>query len=109
MFIFRYGYTNFRYVSSLISGVGIFCVGAGFAWYHGIAGILNRTDLVDMTWVSTALIYSLCVHTLCWNYCTCKQRAVICQILCVIKELYILTGMETRQLFCRMFVTLKKF
>ena len=25
------------------------------------------------------------------------------------KELYILTGMETRQLFRRMFVTLKKF
>ena len=25
------------------------------------------------------------------------------------KELYILTGMETRQLFCRMFVALKKF
>lgn len=48
----RYGYANFRYVSSLISGVGIFCVGAGFAWYHGIAGILTKTELVDMTWVS---------------------------------------------------------
>ena len=48
---FRYGYTNFGYVSSLISGVGIFCVGAGFSWYHGIAGIITKSELVDMPWV----------------------------------------------------------
>ena len=27
-----YGYVNMRYVSCLISGVGIFCVGAGLSW-----------------------------------------------------------------------------
>lgn len=30
-----YGYTNMKYVSSLISGVGIFCVGTGLSVYHG--------------------------------------------------------------------------
>ena len=55
-----YGYSNFRYVSSLISGVGIFCVGAGFAWYHGIAGVMGKADLVDMRWVK---ILFWCVFT----------------------------------------------
>ncbi|KAG8042710.1 hypothetical protein G9C98_005349 [Cotesia typhae] len=35
-----YGYTNMKHVSSLISGVGIFCVGTGLSIYHGIHGIL---------------------------------------------------------------------
>ncbi|XP_067944192.1 proton-coupled zinc antiporter SLC30A9, mitochondrial-like [Watersipora subatra] len=54
-----YGYSNFRYVSSLISGVGIFCVGAGFAWYHGIAGVMGKADLVDMRWAIMLLGGSL--------------------------------------------------
>lgn len=33
-----YGYSNMRYVASLVSGVGIFCVGAGLSVYHGITG-----------------------------------------------------------------------
>ena len=56
LLFFRYGYTNFRYVSSLISGVGIFCVGAGFSWYHGIAGIIHATELVDMKWVRSVVM-----------------------------------------------------
>jgi len=36
-----YGYVNMRYVSCLISGVGIFCVGAGLSMYHGINGLIN--------------------------------------------------------------------
>lgn len=47
-----YGYTNMRYVSSLISGVGIFCVGCGLSFYHGVTGILDPQPLHDFYWVS---------------------------------------------------------
>ncbi|XP_013185876.1 proton-coupled zinc antiporter SLC30A9, mitochondrial [Amyelois transitella] len=45
-----YGYTNMRYVSSLISGVGIFCVGSGLSFYHGVMGILDPQPLHDFYW-----------------------------------------------------------
>ncbi|CAG9792013.1 unnamed protein product [Diatraea saccharalis] len=45
-----YGYTNMRYVSSLISGVGIFCVGSGLSFYHGVTGILDPQPLHDFFW-----------------------------------------------------------
>lgn len=40
-----YGYANMKYVSSLISGVGIFCVGTGLSVYHGIVGLIQPTAL----------------------------------------------------------------
>jgi len=43
-----YGYMNMRYVSSLISGVGIFCVGCGLSIYHGIDGILHPEPITDL-------------------------------------------------------------
>lgn len=46
-----YGYTNMRYVSSLISGVGIFCVGSGLSFYHGFLGIVDPQPLQDFFWV----------------------------------------------------------
>ncbi|XP_045492378.1 zinc transporter 9 [Colias croceus] len=45
-----YGYTNMRYVSSLISGVGIFCVGCGLSFYHGVNGIIDPQPLHDFYW-----------------------------------------------------------
>ncbi|XP_068627820.1 proton-coupled zinc antiporter SLC30A9, mitochondrial [Battus philenor] len=45
-----YGYTNMRYVSSLISGVGIFCVGSGLSFYHGVVGIMDPQPLHDFFW-----------------------------------------------------------
>lgn len=45
-----YGYSNMRYVSSLISGVGIFCVGTGLSFYHGITGLLHPTPIEDYFW-----------------------------------------------------------
>ncbi|CAL7936861.1 unnamed protein product [Xylocopa violacea] len=45
-----YGYTNMRYVSSLISGVGIFCVGTGLSIYHGIHGLLNPSVIESFYW-----------------------------------------------------------
>ncbi len=42
-----YGYSNMQYVSSLISGVGIFCVGAGLSVYHGVSGIVEPHQLSE--------------------------------------------------------------
>lgn len=42
-----YGYVNMRYVSSLISGVGIFCVGAGISLYHGLSGLMNPPETLE--------------------------------------------------------------
>lgn len=39
------------YISSLISGVGIFCFGTGIAWYHGISVLLNPQEVESMFWV----------------------------------------------------------
>ncbi|EDV98389.1 GH22699 [Drosophila grimshawi] len=54
-----YGYMNMRYVSSLISGVGIFCVGSGLSIYHGIEGILHPQPIADLFWVYCILAGSL--------------------------------------------------
>ncbi|XP_033211950.1 zinc transporter 9 [Belonocnema kinseyi] len=45
-----YGYTNMKYVSSLISGVGIFCVGTGLSVYHGIHGLLFPEPVDSFYW-----------------------------------------------------------
>lgn len=42
-----YGYVNMRYVSCLISGVGIFCVGAGLSFYHGLSGLMNPPEQLE--------------------------------------------------------------
>lgn len=44
-----YGYSNMPYVSSLISGVGIFCMGAGLSIYHGAAGLMNPHSIESLT------------------------------------------------------------
>nr|XP_003700849.1 PREDICTED: zinc transporter 9 isoform X1 [Megachile rotundata]XP_012135115.1 PREDICTED: zinc transporter 9 isoform X1 [Megachile rotundata]XP_012135116.1 PREDICTED: zinc transporter 9 isoform X1 [Megachile rotundata] len=55
-----YGYTNMRYVSSLISGVGIFCVGTGLSFYHGIHGLMFPTEQIDsFYWAYYTLMGSL--------------------------------------------------
>ncbi|XP_051165947.1 zinc transporter 9 isoform X2 [Leptopilina boulardi] len=45
-----YGYTNMKYVSSLISGVGIFCVGTGLSVYHGMHGLLFPEPVDSFYW-----------------------------------------------------------
>ena len=44
-----YGYRNMPYVSSLISGVGIFCVGAGLSVYHGIDGLISPHTMESLS------------------------------------------------------------
>lgn len=54
-----YGYTNMKYVSSLISGVGIFCVGTGLSIYHGIHGLLFPAPFESLFWAYFVLGGSL--------------------------------------------------
>lgn len=42
-----YGYHSARYIASLISGVGIFCVGSGLSFYHGVQGLLDPTLQIE--------------------------------------------------------------
>lgn len=50
LFFFRYGFASAQYVSSLISGVAIFCVGAGLSYYHGITGLINPEPIGSLFW-----------------------------------------------------------
>lgn len=54
-----YGYMNMRYVSSLISGVGIFCVGCGLSIYHGIDGIVHPHKPENLLWAYIILLGGL--------------------------------------------------
>ncbi|XP_023336602.1 zinc transporter 9, partial [Eurytemora carolleeae] len=44
-----YGYSNMQYVTALISGVGIFCIGSGLSAYHGILGLTNPHQLESIS------------------------------------------------------------
>ncbi|KAF6132938.1 solute carrier family 30 member 9 [Phyllostomus discolor] len=54
-----YGFSNMRYIASLISGVGIFMLGAGLSWYHGIMGLLNPQPMESLLWAYCILAGSL--------------------------------------------------
>ncbi|XP_020641862.3 proton-coupled zinc antiporter SLC30A9, mitochondrial isoform X1 [Pogona vitticeps] len=54
-----YGFTNMRYIASLISGVGIFMMGAGLSWYHGIVGLLNPQPIESLIWAYCILAGSV--------------------------------------------------
>nr|XP_014352234.1 PREDICTED: zinc transporter 9 isoform X2 [Latimeria chalumnae] len=54
-----YGFTNMRYIASLISGVGIFMMGAGLSWYHGIIGLIHAQPVHSFMWAYCILAGSL--------------------------------------------------
>ncbi|XP_030223271.1 proton-coupled zinc antiporter SLC30A9, mitochondrial isoform X1 [Gadus morhua] len=54
-----YGFSNMRYIASLISGVGIFMMGAGLSWYHGIMGLLHPQQMESLLWAYCILAGSL--------------------------------------------------
>ncbi|KAA8588699.1 hypothetical protein FQN60_010044 [Etheostoma spectabile] len=54
-----YGFSNMRYIASLISGVGIFMMGAGLSWYHGIMGLLHPQPIESLLWAYCILAGSL--------------------------------------------------
>ncbi|KAI3380282.1 hypothetical protein SNEBB_008773 [Seison nebaliae] len=45
-----YGYSNMTYISSLISGVGIFCFGCGLSVYHGMHGLFHPYEIEPAMW-----------------------------------------------------------
>ncbi|NXE13942.1 ZNT9 protein, partial [Lophotis ruficrista] len=59
LFSSRYGFTNMRYIASLISGVGIFMMGAGLSWYHGVMGLLHPHPIESLLWAYCILAGSL--------------------------------------------------
>uniref|UniRef100_A0A8C5PHI0 Proton-coupled zinc antiporter SLC30A9, mitochondrial n=1 Tax=Leptobrachium leishanense TaxID=445787 RepID=A0A8C5PHI0_9ANUR len=54
-----YGFSNIRYIASLISGVGIFMMGAGLSWYHGIIGLLHPQPIESLLWAYCILAGSV--------------------------------------------------
>lgn len=55
-----------KYVASLISGVGIFCVGTGLSFYHGISGLMNPHPIEDFFWAYFILGGSLVSEGATW-------------------------------------------
>ncbi|KAF7257614.1 hypothetical protein EG68_04750 [Paragonimus skrjabini miyazakii] len=53
-----YGYIPMRNVSSLISGVAIFFLGAGLTFYHGVHGILEPHDVEPHHWALLVMLGS---------------------------------------------------
>lgn len=45
-----YGYSNMRYVASLVSGVGIFFFGTGLSIYHGVLGLMYPEEVASLYW-----------------------------------------------------------
>ncbi len=72
-----YGYNNMTYITSLISGVGIFCFGTGISWYHGIHGLLYPHEVESMAWALLLLLGSAVSEgaTLLMAYIDTRQNA----------------------------------
>ncbi|KAL7672425.1 hypothetical protein ACOME3_007310 [Neoechinorhynchus agilis] len=54
-----YGYTNMTYITSLISGVGIFCFGSGLAWYHGAVCLMGTARPESLLYGIMFLAFSM--------------------------------------------------
>ncbi len=44
------------YITSLISGVGIFCFGTGLSWYHGILCYYDPQPIESLSWALVLLL-----------------------------------------------------
>ena len=58
-FEYSYGFSRARYVYSLISGVGIFFLGAGVTCYHGILNLVHPPTLEALPIVSDHHLHNL--------------------------------------------------
>lgn len=59
---FQYGYRQERFFWSLISACGIFFVGAGVTFYHGIGSIIHEETAHFNAWTFIILAASLCLE-----------------------------------------------
>ncbi len=83
-----YGYTNAKYVASLISGVGIFCIGAGLSFYHGIEGLFHPHTVENFFWVSLTI---LPVSTTTSSNFYCYRLGLCCAFFSCVLDRYRLT------------------
>ena len=58
--LFSYGFSRARYIYALISGVGIFLLGAGVTVYHGVMSLLYPPVLAFLPAVS--LLYKKYIY-----------------------------------------------
>ena len=64
-----YGYSNLMYVVSLISGVGIFCLGAAVSIYSGILTLIKENELLnfrEIFWAFLVLVFSATTEGICF-------------------------------------------
>lgn len=88
-----YGYANMKYVSSLISGVGIFCVGAGLSFYHGITGLIQPEPMQDFFWAFLTLGGSLLSESVTLVFAFNEIRRSACKTGMTFTE-YVLRGKD---------------
>ncbi|XP_065885734.1 proton-coupled zinc antiporter SLC30A9, mitochondrial-like isoform X2 [Dysidea avara] len=72
-----YGFSRARYVYSLISGVGIFFLGAGVTVYHGVTGLIHPPVLHFLPAAFAVLAGSLMVEGVSALYMTCLYIATL--------------------------------
>jgi len=72
-----YGYSNMTYITSLISGVGIFCFGTGLSWYHGVMCWYDPQPIQSLSWALMLLLGSALSEsgTLIMAYMDTKENA----------------------------------
>lgn len=88
-----YGYSNMQYISSLISGVAIFCVGTGFSFYHGIDGLFHSGPQKDYMWAYIVLAGSLIFEAITLLLAIKSIRASAKEADMSFRE-YVLSGMD---------------
>ena len=72
------------------------------------AQLLALPSMIVAVWFRAKPLFLLSVSLATIDYTETETQGVSFSYVCKSKELYILTGMKTRKLFCRIFVTLKK-
>lgn len=67
-----YGYSNMMYVVSLISAVGIFCLGAAVSTFKGVMSLVNKKDhqinFTELKWAFIVLAFSFLTESVTLLY-----------------------------------------
>lgn len=83
-----------QYISSLISGVAIFCVGTGFSFYHGVTGLLAKEDeKQDFMWAYIVLAGSFVFEAITLTLAINSIRASAKEADMTFRE-YVLSGQD---------------
>lgn len=58
-----YGYMRDKFVFSLISAVGIFCLGSGVSVWHGVSGLMAAEPVEHLAWSAAVLAISMVLES----------------------------------------------